>query len=130
MFELVNENVKKEFENEETDCLRKLYFAKRRRNLRWVFAMILIISIGAFVTNYFEYRLASGGLDFISHGPHFAANKDQEEQAFGDFQVDRERAVRGMEQHSALVLVALIGVWCVPRKDGRELTKSDRPKDD
>jgi hypothetical protein len=125
----VNENVNKESENEETDRLKNLQYVKRRGNLQWALALILILSIGAFVTNYFEYRLASGGLDFIRHGLHFADNKNLEEQAFGDFQVNRERAVRGMEQHSALVLLALFGLWCVPRKDGRGLTESNRPKD-
>jgi hypothetical protein len=119
-----------ESDNEEPDGLKSLHSAKRRGNLQWALALILIISIGAFVTNYLEYRLASDGLDFIRHAPHFADNKNQEEQAFGDFQVNRARAVRGMEQHSALALLALFGLWCIPRKDGRGLTKSDRPKDD
>ena len=69
-------------------------------------------------------------MSVFSWQAHFADNKNLEEQAFGDLQVNRERAVRGMEQHSALVLLALFGLWSVPRKDSRGSTKSNRPKDD
>lgn len=115
-------NPEKHAGNAEASNFKAPRSAKWRGNLQWALALILIISIGASVTNYFEYRLASGGLDFIRHTPHFPDNKNQEEQAFGDFQVNRERAVRGMEQHSVLVLLALFGLWSVPPKDRRGLT--------
>lgn len=130
MIKLVNESLKIESDNEEPGSLKSLHSAKRRGSLQFALALILIISLGAFATNYFEYRLASDGLCFILQGPHFAGNKNQEEQAFVGFQVNRERAVLGMEQHSALVLLASFGLWCVPRKNRRESTKSNRPKDD
>lgn len=95
---------------------------KQRTDLQWALALILIISISAFVMDYFEYRLASGGLDFIRHGPHFADNKNQEEQALGDFEANQDMAVGGMERHSVLVFVALFSLWRLSHRDVGGLT--------
>jgi hypothetical protein len=97
---------------------------KRQGALRWALALILIISIGALAIDYFEYRIASVGLGFIRHGPHFAVNEKQEEQALGDFEANQCMAVGGMERHSVLVLLALFSLWCVSRIAVGELTGS------
>jgi hypothetical protein len=90
---------------------------KQRGNLQWALTTILILSIGALVLDYFEYSLASTMLDGIRHGPHFSNIRSVEEQAASDFEGTQEKVRWRMAIHSGLVCLALVGFWCVPRKD-------------
>src|SRR5580658_25033 len=98
----------------------KISNAKRRADLRWVLAFILLLSIGLIAMDYCDYRFASMMLYNIRRPPHPAALKNQEEQAVGDFEAVQEKVQWRMAPHSGLVLLALYGLWRVPRKEGQQ----------
>jgi len=94
---------------------------KRRGNLQWALALILFISLGAFVTDYFEYRLTSVMLDGIHHLPPLKLSQKVEE-AIVDIEDTQEKIRWRTAQHLLLVSLALVGLWNVPRKDVGGLT--------
>lgn len=99
---------------------------KRRAELQWALAFILVLSIGLIAMDYCEYRFASMMLDNIRRPPHFADNGNQEQQAVGDFEDVQEKTRWRMATHSGLVFLALYGLWHVPRKEAGGLKEGQQ----